>query len=305
MPGYSQELCARQHSFEFSKLVSAYYFKSAPLKEAYHGNNSFSQIYLVLNGNGYFKIENSEYKISPGMMIYCPPDKEFTYGWDDDGHVEYALISFVCRSDAVKTFENGPIMLAEEEKKILLDTIRTTTHICDYSKVKQPPRIEIYIKQNTPEVVIDYIYASLERFFCLLYCRVLNIGIVINETQKINKTLQDSILISEVKDYLKDHVRENIKTDDICKYFGISKTVLMEKFRKETNKTVIEYFNELKVGLAMDMIRNSGNSFTEISEELGFSTLNYFSKLFKAKTGMTLTDFSRLTSKRSTSILTK
>ena len=79
----------------------------------------------------------------------------------------------------------------------------------------------------------------------------------------------------------------------------------MEKFRKETNKTVIEYFNELKVGLAMDMIRNSGNSFTEISEELGFSTLNYFSKLFKAKTGMTLTDFSRLTSKRSTSILTK
>jgi AraC-like DNA-binding protein len=46
------------------------------------------------------------------------------------------------------------------------------------------------------------------------------------------------------------------------------------------------------------MISNSSATFTDISEKLGFSSLNYFSKLFKKKTGMTLTEYSCLASKR-------
>ena len=111
--------------------------------------------------------------------------------------------------------------------------------------------------------------------------------------------LETSALIRDIKEYLSKRVCDRIRIEDICLEFGISQTVLMEKFHKETNKTVIEYFNELKIGRAMDMIRGSMGSFTEISEALGFSSIGYFSKLFKSKTGMTLTEFSRLSSKRS------
>ena len=73
----------------------------------------------------------------------------------------------------------------------------------------------------------------------------------------------------------------------------------MQKFRIETNQTVIEYFNELKIARAKVLLQNSSKSFTDIADELGFSSINYFSKLFKAKTGMTLTEFSKISSKRS------
>lgn len=293
----SEIINLRKRTFELSKLVSAYYFKSAPLKEPYVGKNTFTQLYVVISGQGYFCIEDEKYFLSPGVMICCPPGANFTYGWDDE-RVEYALISFVCESVAMKRLCGGPMILGEEEKKILIDTIRTTTHICDYSKVKKPPRIEIFIKEDTPEVVIDYIYSSLERFLTLVYCRLSNIEIIINENQKMSKMLSDSILVNDVKGYLEEHLCDAIRIDDICHHLGVSKTVLMEKFRKETNKTIIEYLNELKIGRAMDMIRNSAKSFTEISEELGFSSINYFSKMFKCKTGMTLTEFSCLVSKR-------
>lgn len=289
--------CSRTRVFELSELVSAYYFRSAPLKEPYAGRNTFSQIYLVISGKVYFTIGEKKYELLPGNMICCPPDVDFTYVWENE-RVEYALISFVCNSPAMKSFENKVIMLGEEEKKILIDTIRTTTHICDYSKVKRPPRIEIFIKNDTPDVVIDYVYASLERFLALVYCRISGIEIIINENQKMSKMLSDSIIVNDVKGYLEEHICQAIRIDDICLHLGISKTVLMEKFRKETNKTIIEYLNELKIGRAMDMIRNSAMSFTEISEALGFSSINYLSKMFKSKTGMTLTEFSCLVSKR-------
>ena len=286
--------------FEFSELVSGYYYPSAIPDNPYVGiNKNFSQIYIVIDGEGYYTLEGQKHNISSGMMFYCPPNTNFSYGWHNR-RAEYALISFVCNSEAMSCFENGPIMLGEEEQKIILDTIRTTTHICDYSRIKQPPRIEIIVKPDTPDVVLCYIYASLERFLSIIYCRLNNINIVINESQKISMRLEESILVGGVKDYLAEHIGEQVRIEDICKCFGISTTVLLEKFKRETNKTIIEYFNELKIGRAKDMIRNTPKSFTEISETLGFTSLNYFSKLFKAKTGMTLTGFSRIASKRET-----
>ena len=294
---YSQKTGAVKRVFEFSELVSAYYFRSYPLTEPYCGKNTFAQIYFVVDGKGYFCIDGKKFNLSSGMMIYCPPDLDFTYGWESK-KVEYCLISFVCHSEAMKLFDKGPILLAEEEKKILIDTIITTTHICDYSKVKQPPRIEIFIKSDTPDVIIGYVYASLERFLSILYCRLMNIDIIINEGQKVSSMMETSALVRDVKDYLTRHICGRVRIEDLCLEFGVSQTVLMEKFHKETNKTVIEYFNELKIGRAMDMIRGGKDRFTEISEVLGFSSISYFSKLFKSKTGMTLTEFSRLVSKR-------
>ena len=61
---------------------------------------------------------------------------------------------------------------------------------------------------------------------------------------------------------------------------------------------VIEYFNDLKIEQARLAIATTPKTFTEIAEELGFSSVGYFSKLFKAKVGMTPTAYSRYVSKR-------
>ena len=37
--------------------------------------------------------------------------------------------------------------------------------------------------------------------------------------------------------------------------------------------------------------RENEKNFTQISDELGFSSIHYFSRLFKKKTGMTLTEY--------------
>ena len=120
-----------------------------------------------------------------------------------------------------------------------------------------------------------------------------------NENQKANNYIDGSRLVADVKSYLSERVDEKVTLDEICRHFGIGQTALMQKFRIETNQTVIEYFNELKIARAKVLLQNSSKSFTDIADELGFYSINYFSKLFKAKTGMTLTEFSKISSKRS------
>ena len=42
---------------------------------------------------------------------------------------------------------------------------------------------------------------------------------------------------------------------------------------------------------AKEYIRENEKNFTQISDELGFTSIHYFSRLFKKKTGMTLTEY--------------
>ena len=284
-------------TFELNELVSAYYFPLSRAEPPYWESHSFSQIYVLLEGEGRYVIGEKSYELSRGMMFYCPAETNLMHIWTSE-KVSFALISFVCNSEAMKTFENGPVRLCEEELSLLIDVIRTTERICDRSKVKKPPRYEIFIKPDTPSVVICYIYASLERLLSTIYCRLMGINLLLNENQKANNYIDGSRLVSNVKSYLTEHVNEKVTLDEICKHFGVGQTALMQKFRVETNQTVIEYFNEQKIARAKVLLQNTSKSFTDIADELGFSSINYFSKLFKAKTGMTLTEFSKLSSKR-------
>ena len=52
-------------------------------------------------------------------------------------------------------------------------------------------------------------------------------------------------------------------------------------FKKNTEKTVIEYINEHKMILAKQMIEEGTLSLKEISESLGFEHYGYFSRVFK------------------------
>jgi len=127
---------------------------------------------------------------------------------------------------------------------------------------------------------------------------LLGIPLVISESQKVNRQIDQSRLVASVKAYMEQHVCDKITVREICTYFGIGQTSLMKKFREETNQTLIEHFNDIKIGRAKAMIRKSSMSFGEIAEALGFSSINYFSKMFKSRVGMTLTEYSRQVSKR-------
>ena len=54
------------------------------------------------------------------------------------------------------------------------------------------------------------------------------------------------------------------------------------KFKEELKLTLTEYINQKRIALAVDMLTYSKLSISEISEKCGFSSQNYFTRVFKA-----------------------
>ena len=75
------------------------------------------------------------------------------------------------------------------------------------------------------------------------------------------------------------------------KYFAhelcYSPNYLSGIIKRETHKTVLEHVHDRVIEIAKKELRNSDKQVSEIAFDLGFEYSQYFSRLFKKKTGMT------------------
>lgn len=99
------------------------------------------------------------------------------------------------------------------------------------------------------------------------------------------------VKIGAVKDYLDRYYRENISLNQLCFLFNTNKTTLCQQFRRAYGCTVIEYVGKLKMQQAKVMLREGRCNVSEIAWQLGFSSVHYFSRMFKQHTGVSPTAY--------------
>lgn len=265
--------------FEVTALTGAYHFATKPAFVPYWECYDFSQMMLILTGTGRFHTEEGSYAFGPGMMLYRPAYRKTMYEWDGE-KAGLAIIDFVCESSAMSGFPTEPIPLLGEESAALFDLVKIAARACK-------------VEAEVPRVVFSYLCSSLERFLAMVHCRLSGVDLLADEPRKLSRSLSESRLVGEIRAFLAEHVTEQLMVSDVCARFWIGQTALMRKFRSETGHSLMEYFMGLKIAEAQRRIGMGNATFTELAEELGFSSVNYFSKVFKQKTGMTPTEYSR------------
>ncbi len=101
---------------------------------------------------------------------------------------------------------------------------------------------------------------------------------------KINNFLP---LHQRIKQYINEHINENITLDGIAKELNASKKALNPAFKKEYGTTITKFIRYSKINIAKELLITSNLSLLEISTMLSFSTTSYFVKTFKEITGYT------------------
>ncbi len=86
--------------------------------------------------------------------------------------------------------------------------------------------------------------------------------------------------------YVEEHYRENISLQDIAGQFNANGMYLGQCFIRDMKVSFRSYLNEYRIRKAMKLLETSSLKVFEISEKVGILNGQYFSKLFKAQTGM-------------------
>ncbi len=110
-------------------------------------------------------------------------------------------------------------------------------------------------------------------------------------------TKYNSPLVKNVCDYLYVHFNQNFKSSEIAKKFNISEYYLLHVFKKETNKTINNYLEDIRIMKAKEMLKDNLLSIAEISSLVGYEDNNYFTKVFKKKCNITPSKFRLMNAK--------
>lgn len=94
-------------------------------------------------------------------------------------------------------------------------------------------------------------------------------------------------VIKELSSYLEEHYHESLHLEQLCHWFGYSKTRLNQLFRAHTGTSIYHYLTQLRLQKACEKLRGSHASIDSIALSCGFSNQNYFSRYFKKQIGCT------------------
>ena len=108
----------------------------------------------------------------------------------------------------------------------------------------------------------------------LVYFLSLLIDYSQQQERVISKDIQASV------DYIETNILENLTLDNLAGISGLSLSRFKQKFCQQMGFTPREYINFQKIEASKKLLAE-GMSVTEASYELGFSSSNYFSSVFK------------------------
>lgn len=97
--------------------------------------------------------------------------------------------------------------------------------------------------------------------------------------------------INYATDYIENNLAEDLSVKTLCKALHVSKNVLYQRFNDVYSCTVNEYITKRRLRRAEKLLRDTDKNIAAISEAVGFYNYTYFSKLFKANTGMTPSEY--------------
>lgn len=114
----------------------------------------------------------------------------------------------------------------------------------------------------------------------------------ISQFREVNKSKKGDIIQDSIK-YMKENIHNHITLEDIANSVSYSPSHFGQIFLKKTGHSPLNYFNQLKIQKACQMLDFTEMKIKEIAFELGFYDQYHFSKTFCKITGETPSQYKK------------
>lgn len=248
-------------------------------------------------------VEGERSVMVEGKIIPLEPDEVYVYapytyhgGRERQEVMTLEIFAFSSDSPALSRLGNRVFKLTERQRQ-LFDTIieRGRNYRKQYPLVYTKEREYIFPEEGYP--LLQTLANLMELFLIDLYETDLHPHYAKKPRGKNAERYQDE-RFERLTRYLESHIRENLTLEQICQDINVGAATLQKLCNKLCGCGPISYFLTLKIRLAKQMIAGTSKNFSQIAEELGFSSIHYFSNLFKSRTGISPSAYAKAIKKQ-------
>lgn len=241
-------------------------------------SHPFWELDYVIRGALSFTSGDRAYRCTGGEAVLHRPDVFHTAWTEPDGGTDEVpasdalTISFA--GSGMSTLPDGKFTLNAEEKAIM-DLL-----LAEIPRLFSRYNMEGYTPLAMTAAARDEGYQILTN-----YLEILLLSLQRRRTEA-GKPLCDeqARLYADIASYMRDHIDDGLRTDEIVRRFALSSSSLKALFRRFTGEGVMKYYSHLRVRRIIALL-SEGHSVCEVAKRMHFSSQNYLSAFFKRETG--------------------
>ena len=227
--------------------------------------SKYYSIYYVSKGCGYYKVNDSVYKVKKGdINMIIRPNESVSYGsYDTYGNWSLCWIGFAGKN--AKEYLN---MAGIDESTY----IKPLSSLNFYFSIK---KCFDYAQKNQESISQVKLNSYLLNALTFL---------MVNEKEeKASVALRQ---IDRAIEYIERNYMNEISVAGISDHLSLNRSYVYKIFKKHTGMSPEQYVVRYKINKSIELLKEHTLSISEISLAVGFSNQYYFSKVFKKVTGV-------------------
>jgi len=103
---------------------------------------------------------------------------------------------------------------------------------------------------------------------------------ILSDAERLYRTREVQKVLP-ILSYVNANYSENITLEEVSERLGFDQSYFCRIFKTATGATFTEYLNFVRICKAESMLLKTHSSILEISEQVGFSSVSYFNRIFK------------------------
>lgn len=281
-------------TFSIDELYTIHYFEYMSNFSFAGESHDFWEFICVDKGEVSILMDKTHHVLKKGEIAFHKPNEFHKVKATGDSAPNLVVISFQCHDTVMDFFKDKVLKIDESERNLLADIIIEARQV--FSCRLDDPYLTLMTRRDFEILGSEQlIKLYLEQFLIHLlrrYSTPISLAKINSRMPlKATKLKSDTEIFNRIVSYMELNLSSHITVDQICRDNIIGRSQLQKLFQEKTGLGVIEYFLNLKIEAAKHMIRTGRMNFTQISEQLGYTSIHYFSRQFKKITDMTPSEY--------------
>lgn len=280
-------------SLNITHMVSVHYFEYSKDFDFSGEAHEFWEFLYVDKGEVGVSADHLHHTLQQGQMIFHKPGEWHTVKANGLIAPNLVVVSFCSDGEALALLENK-IITIDNSVKHALGNLLTEAKSAYTSDLSDPSLKALAKNKNAPIGSQQLLKNYLESMLIHLIRKTATPAIIAEQSalSTIQETTKDE-QYRRVMDYLTTHLQETITLGALSKHTLLSISSLERLIHQRHQCGVIAYVEQLRIDLAKQRIREGHHNFSELSAQVGYHSIHYFSRVFKKRMGMTLSEYAK------------
>ena len=278
--------------FNVEKIITLFYMEFSK-NFCYDGErHDFWEMVYIDKGEMICTADKNRFILKSGEMTFHKPNEFHNLSGDQNTAPNVSIITFECKSRAMKYFE-GKIFRLDAEEKNMLSMLFEEGISCFKLADEHNPLLQKLDKIENAPFGSSQMTKNLLEIFLILLSRKKDVMTKSMRRNYIIDGVDVPYNVKEILDYLHDNVYGKITVSDVAQKIGKSESTVKQLFSQYQKNGIMRYYNSLKIKEAKRLIREGNWNMAQVSDMLGFDNPQYFSKCFKMFANMTPSEYKK------------